>query len=136
MYGLEAISSANGWVMAITGGAIVMTGLTVLSFIISQLPKAVAYMEKRQQEKSEAQTRAAGEATASEADEPLSLDLDELTCCFKPIVEELGDSFELKALYVKCKDSDLPHAHLSIRTLRQAGKLVSQGDGVFTWNKS
>ncbi len=131
MYGLEAISNANGWVMAITGGAIVMTGLTVLSFIISQLPKAINYMENWVKKKEEARTVTAEQSLETESAELTSLEPDGLT----PLIEQLGDSFELKELYVKCQENNLPHAHLSIRTLRQAGKLVSQGDGVFTWKE-
>jgi hypothetical protein len=29
---------------------------------------------------------------------------------------------------------DLPHPHLSIQRLQEAGILVAQGDGTFTWN--
>jgi len=30
---------------------------------------------------------------------------------------------------------DLPHPHLSIKYLQEAGVLVPQGDGTFTWDK-
>ena len=46
MYGLDAISATNGWSMAIAGALIVMSGLSVLSFVISQLHKIAALLEK------------------------------------------------------------------------------------------
>ena len=53
MYGLEAISAQNGWAMAIAGALIVMAGLTVLSFVISQLHKIAALLEKGVEKRSE-----------------------------------------------------------------------------------
>jgi len=50
LYGLEAISANNGWAMAITGPLIVMSGLTILSIIISQLHKIVAMFDKKSKE--------------------------------------------------------------------------------------
>lgn len=135
IYGLEAIAQANGWVMAITGASIVMAGLTVLSFIISQLPKMVAFMEKRQEEKEQLKMRGAKEAKRPEISDKSPLDIEELAIDYKPLAEELGESFELRELHALCRDNNLPHSHLSIRNLREAGILISQGDGVFTWNK-
>ncbi len=131
MYGLEAIAKANGWLMAITGASIVMTGLIVLSFVISQLPKLVAYMEKRKEEKELLKMRRIMEAKKSDRS---SLDIEELVSSYKPMVEELGESFELGELHSLCQDNNMPHAHLSIRSLREAGMLIPQGEGIFTWN--
>ncbi len=131
MYGLEAIAKANGWLIAITGASIVMTGLTVLSLIISLLPKVVAYTEKRKKEKELLKMRRAMEA--KNAGRPL-LDIEGLVSSYKPLVEELGESFDLEELHVLCRDNNMPHAHLSIRSLRESGMLIPQGDGIFTWN--
>jgi len=46
LYGLEAISAQNGWAMAVAGALIVISGLTVLSLVISQLHKIAAFLEK------------------------------------------------------------------------------------------
>lgn len=51
MNGLENISANNGWAMAITGPLIVMSGLTILAIIISQLHKIVALFDKKNKEK-------------------------------------------------------------------------------------
>ena len=47
MYGIQAINAHNGWAMALAGALIVMSGLSVLSFIISQLHKVLALLENR-----------------------------------------------------------------------------------------
>ncbi|MCP4109362.1 MAG: hypothetical protein GY749_28205 [Desulfobacteraceae bacterium] len=131
MYGLEAIAKANGWLIAITGASIVMTGLTVLSLIISQLPKVVAYMEKCKKEKELLKMRR--DMEAKNAGRP-PLDIEVLVSGYKPLVEELGESFDLDELHALCRNNNMPHAHLSIRSLREAGMLIPQGDGIFTWN--
>ncbi|WP_300459313.1 OadG family protein [Desulfobacula sp.] len=50
MYGLEAINAYNGWAMAITGPLIVISGLAILSIIISQLHKIIAIFDKKPKE--------------------------------------------------------------------------------------
>ena len=47
MYGLEAIHQANGWAMAAAGACIVLSGLAVLSFLISMLPRLTRLFEKQ-----------------------------------------------------------------------------------------
>ena len=46
MFGLEAIAQNNGWTIAVTGAGIVFTGLATLSFVISQLHKLVALLDR------------------------------------------------------------------------------------------
>lgn len=53
LYGLEAISANNGWAMAITGPLIVMSGLSILAIIISQLHKMVAIFDKKEKQTTE-----------------------------------------------------------------------------------
>ena len=53
LYGFDAISAHNGWAMALAGALIVLSGLAVLSFVISQLHKVVALLEKRDEKPAE-----------------------------------------------------------------------------------
>ena len=46
MLGIAAITANNGWAMAFTGACIVMVGLAVLAFVISQLHKIIGLVEK------------------------------------------------------------------------------------------
>ncbi len=133
MYGFEAISHHNGWAMAIAGALIVMAGLSVLSFIISQLHRVVELIEGRGKKKL---GRIPPEVdTAREAPQAAPLDADELKTRYAPLAEELGGTFKLTHLYEIAGAHDMPHIHLSIRSLRAAGVLVPEADGVFKWQQ-
>ena len=131
MYGIEAINHHNGWAMALVGALIVMSGLSVLSFIISQLHKVVGLIENRGQKVQ--QKAAHKDAPADTVDQRSALDIEILTTRYKPLADTLGSSFELSRFYALAEENGLPHVHLTIRSLRAAGVLVPEGDGVFTW---
>ena len=59
------------------------------------------------------------------------LDLERTVERYLPLVEELDAEFVLADLYVLARKYHLPHVHLSIRTLVEAGRLEPMGDGVF-----
>jgi len=127
MLGLEAISAHNGWAMAITGTIIVMGGLAILSFIISQLHKIIGLFEMR--EKGPAHFVQPG------ADIDILNDLEATARMYKPLTADLGDSFHLTELYRIFEKEKLPHPHLTIRALRAAEYLEPLGEGVFRWKK-
>ena len=129
MYGIAAITAKNGWAMALAGALIVMTGLTVLALVISQLKKLADFIEHRGQDKSQPA------ATPPVEKKSPSFDLDEVKERYQQIAQQLGDSFELTRLYELARDSGYPHVHLSIRSLREAGSLVPVGDGLFAWHR-
>ncbi len=128
MIGLAAISEHNGWAMAITGIIIVMLGLSVLAFIISQLHKVVGLFEKKK--------KAAHHLPHPPADIDILNDLDATTRMYKPLTAGLGDSFHLIQLYRIFEKEKLPHPHLTIRVLREAEYLRPAGaEGLFSWKK-
>jgi hypothetical protein len=128
MLGLEAISAHNGWAMAVTGTIIVMGGLAILAFIISQLHKIIWLFEKRQQ---------APPHFVQPADNINILnDLEAAARMYKPLTANLGDSFHLAELYRVFEKEKLPHPHLTIRALRAAEYLEPLGEGVFRWKKN
>ena len=134
MYGLEAIQAHNGWAMAVTGAVIVMIGLSVLSFIISQLHRIIDMVDGRKDRKSK-KLNARNQAAVSESQpmlHPLS-DLSETMNRFKPLTQEIGDLFDLTVLFQIFTQHDDPHPHLTIRSLREQGYLVPDGGGLFTW---
>ncbi|MGB7920594.1 MAG: OadG family protein [Desulfobacterales bacterium] len=133
MYGLEAISAQNGWAMAIAGALIVMAGLAVLSFVISQLHKIAAFLEKRTEKRSEKKQAVIITPKEAVVPKPPAFDIDEAQARLKPLVAELGESFELTNLYELANSGELPHVHLSIRSLRESGVIVPAGDGRFVW---
>ena len=134
MYGLEAIKAYNGWAMAITGAVIVMIGLTILSFIISQLHRIIDIVDNRNNRK--AKKKSARSQTAVPETKavmtPLS-DLSETMNRFKPLTQKAGDTFDLAALFQIFIHHDDPHPHLTIRSLREQGFLIPAGEGLFSW---
>lgn len=126
MFSFENIAANNGWAMALAGAIIVMTGLTVLSFIISQLHRLVGFMEKK--EKVSAEPEPVGfpeqfpESLAAQA------------ILYEPLIKQLSEPFALEALYTLTRENDFPHPHLTIRAFREAGFLASKGEGLFSWN--
>ena len=138
MYGLEAISANNGWAMAIAGALIVISGLTVLAFVIAQLHKLIGLFEKLEQKQKQKKELLKKEAKdkqkAPSLDRCLS-NIDETADLYQPLVEQLNDSFQLRELYEISRKNNFPHPHLTIRHLRSAGILVPKGDGIFYWSK-
>jgi hypothetical protein len=136
--GLAAISAHDGWSMAIVGACIVMTGLSVLSFIISQLHKIVGMIEKRTQKPAPEEIVSETESTPDLFGDEKNI-LDDLTAVVEicmPLSAELGDTFELATLYQIFDKANLPHPHLTIRALRDAGYLASAGEGSFCWKQA
>jgi hypothetical protein len=122
--------------MALAGACIVMTGLTVLAFIISQLHKIVGMIEKRAEkptpaEKTESKTEPEP-ALFGDRQMPLD-DLEAVARICMPLSVELGETFELAALYQVFVKANLPHPHITIRALRDAGYITPAGERSFSW---
>lgn len=130
MTGFEAISSQNGWIMAATGGLIVMAGLTVLATIISQLHKVIELFErKRVEENSRPLTE---ESRPRLLVDPLA-DLPATAGFYRVLTAELGDNFLLADMFEVLKKEGNPHPHMTIKALREQGYLLPLGEGRFTW---
>ncbi len=138
MYGLHAIAVHNGWAMALAGALIVFSGLVVLSFVISQLHKVLTFFEKKtvymepEPETSDIEPH---------KDKPWLLlpkqfpeDIKEIARLYKPLVEEIGETFYLSELYEMSRKNDFPHPHITLTAFRESKILIPDGDGVFTWN--
>jgi hypothetical protein len=139
LYSLENITAANGWAMAAVGASIVFLGLVVLSFVISQLHKIIEYWENRGARKSQSIIQP---AAAEPAKPDVTIfkkqrlpEVSELSDTYGPLIEKLDEPFVITQLFEIAKNNDLPHPHLSINRLREAGVLVAQEDGTFTWKK-
>ena len=132
MYGLEAINAANGWSMALVGILIVFTGLSLLSFVISQLHKFLPIEEKTGERPIESVPSPQKKPGPAES---CPTDLKVQATLFEPIVDELASNFPLTELYAQAKEHNIPHPHLSISALREAAILVPLGNGIFSWDK-
>ena len=128
MFRFELISANNGWAMALAGALIVMSGLTVLSFIISQLRRLVDLVETKAAPE---EKNAAGKAGLPDK---FPADIDQTAALYEPLIKQLPTSFGLGELYALSRENDYPHPHLTLQTFRAAGILVPQGDGQFSWN--
>ncbi len=134
MHGLAAITAQNGWAMALAGASIVMTGLALLSFIISQLHKIVNLFEKKHvpSETPASDTSVPAPAPMSGPENILD-DLATAAKLYMPLTAGLGDTFKLSRLYQILEKENLPHPHITIRALRDAGYLAPAGEGSFFW---
>ena len=139
MFGIDNITNNNGWAMAVVGATTVFMGLIVLSFVISQIHRILDLWEnrgkKRNGEKKQTRLDDRPSSAAPEVKESRLPTVSELTSIYRPLVEQLKEPFQLIMLFEKTKEMNLPHAHLSIRSLQEADILLAQGDGTFTWNK-
>jgi hypothetical protein len=136
MYGLEAISANNGWAMAIVGPLIVMSGLTILSIIISQLHKLAAILEKKDKQS----TEPAVNSKAKSKDEifvpkMLPNDIFETAKIYQPLIDRIEQPFELYDLYQIAEQNNFPHPYLTVSRFREAGILQFEGEGLFIWNR-
>jgi hypothetical protein len=136
VYGLQAISNANGWSMAFAGAAIVFSGLAVLSFVISQLHKVVRLIENFTQEAPVCIAEDGVEKPESSnvvVPDEWPADARSEAVLYIPLIAELGETVELAALYQACRRYDFPHPHITINRLRDTGYLVDAGDGKVNW---
>jgi len=139
LFGFENITNNNGWAMAAVGASIVFSGLVVLSFVISQIHKILALWEEREKFiarfKKAPPTRAAEKIEAPVYAQRPFPSADALAEDYEPLAGQLIKPFTLSQLFEAAKQKDLPHPHLSIQRLQEAGILVAEGDGTFTWNR-
>lgn len=132
MYGLEAISANNGWAMAITGPLIVMSGLTILATIISQLHKLVALFDRKPKPPPEPIVLGKDEVSVPDV---FPSDIQETADIYQVLIDKLEQPFPLKELYQVAGQHNFPHPILTVSRLREAGILVSEGEGLFIWNR-
>jgi len=141
LYGFTAISTHNGWAMAIAGALIVFAGLVVLSSIISQLHKVLLFWEKKHPAFKNNHKLPENDKPEGQEDTPVSplpkefpTDLDEIARLYQPLIDEIGETFYLSDLYEIARKNDFPHPHITFTAFRESEILVPCGDGVFSWN--
>jgi Na+-transporting methylmalonyl-CoA/oxaloacetate decarboxylase gamma subunit len=132
--GIDAITANNGWAMAFTGACIVMVGLAILAFVISQLHKIIALTESKGKKPSTSMPEPAPPAVdLSAAQIDILDDLETAARIYSPLTRDLGEVFPMAALYQIFQKENLPHPHITIMALRGAGFLVPVGEGNFSW---
>lgn len=131
MYGFEAISAHNGWAMAFAGALIVISGLVVLATVISQLHRVVAVLERSGKGRAKPAETPPPKTPPARPSFSVKAEIEH----YRALAEALGESFELQQLYQSAASEDRPHIHLTIRSLREQGYLVSDEKGKFSWNE-
>lgn len=139
LFSFQRIAAENGWSMAALGIAIDMTCLALLAIIISRVPKVVALLDKAgaffQKKDASAGFEKKEDAPAAPAYDDFSLEgLRKIGSVYKQCAADIGETFNLSSLYDVSRKKGLPHPHLTIKSMREAGLLMPQGDGMFTWN--
>ena len=134
MYGIQAINANNGWAMALAGAIIVMSGLSLLSFIISKLHIVLDLMENRKKPGNIDMPSTPEAKPVVTVDHNLS-NLEDSFSCYCDETAGLGNAFTLQDLFTIFQECDFPHPHLTIRTLKEEGFLVPADEGMFSWNK-
>lgn len=134
MQGFDAITAQNGWAMAATGACIVITGLVVLSFFISQLHRILGLFEKNGTKAPEIPEKRPVAAPAAEAaaTDPLS-DLAATANKYRNLTLHLGETFGLVQLYQTLEVAQDPHPHITVRELKANGYLAAADEGNFSW---
>jgi len=139
LFGFDNITAGNGWGMAVVGASIVFLGLAVLTFVISQVHKILNLWEQKDgffnRYKKQAQIKKPKTVKAPVTIQRHLPSVKELASIYRPLVEQLKQPFDLFQLFEISNKMDLAHPHLSIKYLQEAGVLVPQGDGMFTWDK-
>jgi hypothetical protein len=139
LFGFDNITAGNGWAMAVVGASIVFLGLAVLTFVISQVHKILNLWEQKDgflnRYKKQAQIEKSKTVKAPVTIQRHLPSVKELASIYRPLVEQLKQPFDLFQLFEISNKMDLAHPHLSIKYLQEAGVLVPQGDGMFTWDK-
>lgn len=131
MYGLVAIQQANGWIVAGIGICIVLVGLTILSFLVTLLPRLSGKPQKKDPPATAPSETAP--ARVNIAPDKLPEDLSAAATVYQDWTQDLGARFSLVDLHRKCKAVALPHPHLSISRFRDAGLLINLEQGYFAW---
>ncbi len=117
--------------MVIIGPLIVMSGLTILSLIISQLHKVVALFDKKDKQTTEPAVKGRDEISVPKV---LPIDISETAEIYQQLIDKLEQPFELSDLYRVAGENNFPHPVLTISRFREAGILEQAGEGVFIWN--
>jgi hypothetical protein len=124
--------------MAFAGALIVMSGLTILFLIISQLHKVVDRPTRKRSQEASLREAAEIEDLSGADDSDMivcwPLDLPRTAEHLKSLTASLGSDFQLAELHSVLIQNDIPHPHLTINCLRNAGLLKPMGEGVFCWH--
>jgi hypothetical protein len=135
LYGIEAITTNNGWAMAVAGVIIVFSGLVVLSTTIAQFHKLLNFWENKDSFYQHLANRRSKDGLTGTLAPGLKIShsLRESARQYRLITSRIGEPFSLPKLIYLAELSGLPRPHATINDLIQAGLIVPDGQGHFLW---
>ncbi len=126
MYGLEAISNNNGWIISGAGILIVFTCLALLSLAVSQIKvifilydRINRFYKKIKSRDSKKKIPEAGNAAF-----------------YKLLKSELKEPFRLFELLEILDKNSFPHPYLTVNQLRYGKTIIPSGDGFFIFKRN
>lgn len=137
MYGFEAINVNNGWAISVVGITIVFTGLVMLSLVIAQLYKVLAFWENPSKIKTIFKKKQP-EISREKKLPPLPVLTErqkEAIKQFSLLVRTMTDHFSLPRLLHLAQISDLTDPCLNLNHLLKIKIIVPDGSGFFTWDQ-
>lgn len=150
MYGLQAIYAANGWMITIAGISIVFSGLVVLSTLISLMPRALAWWDRRVEMRREARQAVPSISTPAEPErvEPpapparpgtirLSTEQMEAADYLRTITDRLGTLFSLQRLLEVAERHGVARPYYHLKEFLDMKLIVEESGenrGFYKWN--
>ncbi len=118
--------------MALVGALIVFTGLILLSLAVSQIHKVLQLWDKRG---SSLRPKKSGGAGAGPPKITLSPEAKIAAKQVKLLIERIGEPFSLPKLLELSQKAGLARSHGKVNELVDAGLIVPDGKGAFSWNQ-
>ncbi|MCP3898901.1 MAG: OadG family protein [Desulfobacteraceae bacterium] len=134
MNGLEAISANNGWSIAAVGIIIVFAGLVILSTIISQLHKVLAFIENPKKFEFFSSPKS-NDKTDELVLTPFKHNQKESAKQFSLLVKTMEEHFSLPKLVRLAEISNLEKPYDNINNLLDSGIVEPDSKGYFLWNE-
>jgi len=153
MYGLQAINAANGWIISLAGILIVLSGLAVLSLLISSIPKLLGIWDRQKEifsarrrplavEQDRTLKELAGkklpELSAEIAVIQLTRDQKEAASSFEMLANRMGECFSLPLLLQQAEKRGIYKPHSNLATFLRLGLIEECGGeltGFYRWQK-
>ena len=136
MKGFEAIAFYHGWSISAAGIFIVFTALCTLSFIISQLHKALMFWENKGEYIKKAKKRfSPPKKKAMYRKIKVSESLSESARQFHLLIQSMKDPFSIPKLIMLAQKVDIGHPHSTVNALLEAGLIVPDGKGFYYWDQ-
>jgi len=123
-------SDQTGWLVVAVGG------IAVLVYLCLKIYKQRGYYTAgtKKERPSRQDSDEAAPADEKSSTDTFPLNPSEAVQFYLPLIEQMGEEFQLSDLYLLARGKNLPHPYLTINSFRQTGFLLPKGDGIFSWN--